>query len=59
MLLIGCKNEEKNRKFKQIAEKKLSDSYEIRELHGINRGNTKNGSCCLGYYCVYSFVQIY
>ena len=35
-IVIGCKNEEENRKFKQIAEKKLSDSYEIRELHGIN-----------------------
>lgn len=35
-VLIGCKSSEGNQKFKQLAEQQLADSYEIRELKGIN-----------------------
>lgn len=35
-LLIGCKNHEENVRFKQLAEQKLADSYDIKELRGIN-----------------------
>lgn len=34
--LIGCKNKEDNEKIKKMVEDKLSDSYEIQEINGIN-----------------------
>ncbi|CAH1994989.1 unnamed protein product, partial [Acanthoscelides obtectus] len=35
-ILIGCKSKEENQKLKAIVQEKLSDSYVIREITGIN-----------------------
>lgn len=34
-VLIGCKNRDDSEKFKKIIQDKMSQSYEIRELHGV------------------------
>lgn len=34
-ILVSCKNPEDNKKFKELAEGKLADSYDIKECHGI------------------------
>lgn len=34
-VLIGCKNSEDNVKFKKMVQEKMSQSYEVRELHGV------------------------
>lgn len=35
-IVVGCRDQEENKKFMKIAEEKLADSYEIKELRGIN-----------------------
>lgn len=35
-ILIGCQTQEDNEKFSKMVQDKLSDSYEIREVRGIN-----------------------
>lgn len=35
-LLLGCRNSEDNKKLKDIVQQKMSDSYEVVEMHGLN-----------------------
>lgn len=35
-ILVSCKNKEENERFKRLAEDKLSNAYEVKELRGIN-----------------------